>query len=44
MGLKACCGILGPEPKPFLGKFLGFLLGSRTVVLMTMVLAEALAI
>lgn len=32
LGLEACCGILGLEPKPFLGKFLGFLSDSRTVV------------
>lgn len=29
LGLVACCGILGPEPKPFLGKFLGFLSGLK---------------
>lgn len=33
LSLVAGCGILGPEPKPFLGKFLGFLSDSRTVVL-----------
>lgn len=33
LDLEACYGILGPEPKPFLGKFLGFLLDSRTVAL-----------
>lgn len=32
LGLEARCGILGLEPKPFLGKFLGFLSDSRTVV------------
>ena len=40
LGLEARFGILGLEPKPFLGKFLGFLSDSRTVAPWPRVLAR----